>query len=114
MLALLLFLIFGLLFGYFATLNTGLVSVHFGSASIENIPMYILVLASFGIGILFSGLFYLVRSIPAWFAWEKREKELDRVRKEATDLTKKIHTLELENAKLIAKSEGESTDEDTL
>lgn len=114
MLALILFLVVGLLFGYFATLNTGLVSVHFGTASLENIPMYILVLASFGIGILFSGLFYLLRSIPAWLAWGKREKELSHAQKEITDLTKKIHTLELENAKLIAKSEGESGDEDTL
>lgn len=113
MLALILFLIFGLLFGFFATINTELVTVDFGTTSVELVPLYIVVLASLATGILFAALFYFLRSIPNWFAWGKKEKELSEAKKEIAELTKKIHELELENTKLKPRNE-QDRDEETL
>ena len=114
MLALILFSAFGLLFGYFATLNTSLVSIHFGAAVLGNIPMYFVVLASFGIGIVFTSLFYFFKSIPGMFAFGKKEKELSEKKKEIVELTKRVHELELENTKLRAKNGEEDTDDESL
>jgi hypothetical protein len=114
MIALVLFLTFGLFFGYFATLNTSLVSIHFGATAIRNIPIYQLVLASFGAGILFTALFYFFKSIPGKFFLGRKQKELSDARKENVDLTKHIHELELEITKLQAKNGESETDEESI
>lgn len=114
MIALILFIAFGLLFSYFATLNTAAVSINFGSYILKNIPIYLLVLASVGIGIIFASLFYFVKSISYKFAFGKRNKELRDKNKEITQLTKELHELEIENTKLKTKSGEESVDEDAI
>ena len=111
MLALLLFIAFGLLFGYFATLNTDLVSVHFGNLTLEPLPLYILVLISFGMGVLLASVFYAIKYLGNRFALGKKASEVTRVEKEMAELTKQIHKLELENTNLKART-GESSDED--
>jgi uncharacterized integral membrane protein len=115
MLALILFIIFGLMFGYFATLNTSLVSIHFGTSSIDNVPIYLLVLASLGVGVVFGALFYSMRAISSWLAWGKKEKEISVAKKEVSDLTRRVHQLEIENAKLkIKNGDEDETDEESL
>jgi uncharacterized integral membrane protein len=113
MLALLLFIAFGLLFGYFATLNTSLVSVSFGAYTLANTPMYLLILASLGIGVLFAMLFNFFRSLGTGLQIGRLEKEVADAKKEAAELTKKNHQLELENTRLKAEG-GEQADDDSL
>ena len=114
MIALILFIGFGLLFGYFATLNTSLVSVHFGTSSLGHVPMYVIILSSFGLGIVFTSLFYFVKSISSMYAIGKKKKELSEKEKEVLELTKRIHELELANTKLRAKNGEEDTDDESL
>jgi cell shape-determining protein MreC len=114
MVALILFIAFGLLFSYFATLNTASVTVNFGIYALSNIPQYILVLTSVGLGVIFASLFYAVKSISSKFILGQRNKELRDKNKEITDLTKELHELEIENAKLKSKSGSESVDEDSI
>lgn len=111
MLALLLFIAFGLLFGYFATLNTNLVSVSFGPYALTAIPMYLLILASLGIGVLFAMLFNFFRALGTGLQFAKLEKELTDAKKDAAELTKTNHQLELENTKLKAEGGAESDDD---
>ena len=111
MLALILFIAFGLIFGYFATLNTSSVTVHFGWSSLEYIPLYLLVLSSLALGVLFSGLFYFFKSLPHWFSKNKVKQEVADLKDENTNLLKKIHQLELENTRLKTQT-GEVTDDD--
>ena len=113
MVALVLFIIFGLLFGYFATLNTSFVSVNFGIYTLGNIPLYALVLASLGVGVVFATVFYFLKSLGATFAISKKEGELDHAKREIAELTKEIHQLEIENTKLKTKN-GDLEDEDSL
>jgi uncharacterized integral membrane protein len=114
MVALILFILFGLVFGYFSTLNTATASIHFGFTSLSHVPMYILVLASFGIGVLFTSLFYILRSISSGMEKNKKEKELIVFKEESVLLTKKIHELEIDNAKLKTRIGETDTDEDSL
>lgn len=114
MLALLLFIIFGLIFGYFATLNTSPVTIRFSSYTLENIPLYLLALASLGFGVLFATLFYIFKSLSTHFVLSKKTGELAKSKKEIAELTKKIHQLEIENTRLKTKNGEEVTDEDSL
>lgn len=111
MLALILFITFGLIFGYFATLNTSSVTVHFGTSSLEQIPMYLLVLSSLGLGVLFSNLFYFFKSLPNWFSKKKDRRAATDLKEENMNLLKKIHKLELENTRLKTQA-GETVDDD--
>lgn len=76
--------------------------------------MYVIVLASFAVGVLFAAIFFTLRSISTKLAVNKKEKELLDVKEEAVNLTKKIHVLEIENAKLQTKTGEMPIDEDSL
>ncbi len=114
MLALFLFLAFGLLFGYFATLNTLAASVSFGAYTAQSLPIYIIVLLSLGIGVVVSSLFYIFKSLSNKLAMGKKDKELESVQKEMADLMKKVHRLELENTRLKTEAGEEVEDNDSL
>lgn len=114
MVALILFIIFGLFFGYFSTLNTSLVSIHFGTYTLSQIPMYVLVISSFAVGVLFASLFYFVKYIAVQFAIRKSGQELDENKKTSAELLKKIHQLELENTKLKTKNGDTGADDDSI
>lgn len=114
MLALFLFLAFGLLFGYFATLNTSVASVSFGAYTLDRIPMYFIILLSLGIGLVVSSLFYIFQSLSARLTVRKKDKELEEAKKELAEQMKKIHQLELENTKLKSKNGEEPEDENSI
>jgi uncharacterized integral membrane protein len=113
MIALLLFVIFGFAFGYFATQNTSLVTINFGYGSLQHIPMYALVLAALAVGMLFATIFYIVKSFSFQLISNRLSKELHEVKKENIELVKVNHKLELANTKLLAKT-GEESDTDSL
>jgi len=114
MIALFLFLAFGLLFGYFATLNTSVASVSFGVYTFDRIPMYIIILLSLGIGVVVSSLFYILKSLSDKMTLGKKDKELENVSSESADLMKRVHKLELENTRLKTKAGEEVEDNDSL
>ena len=114
MVALLLFIVFGLLFGYFATLNTSVVSVHLGSYTFAHVSLYVVVLASLGLGVVFATVFYFVKSLTNSFAFHRKEGELGKANKEIAELQKKVHQLELENTKLKTQTGDEDGDDDSL
>jgi uncharacterized membrane protein (DUF106 family) len=114
MVALILFILFGLIFGYFATLNTSLVSVHFGSYILQSVPMYVVVLVSLGLGVVFASLFYLVKSFSVGMMLKKKEESVIDAAKEVAELTKKNHQLELENTRLKTKTGETADDEESI
>lgn len=114
MIALLLFIAFGLFFSYFATLNTLLVSVSFGSLSYEKIPLYVLIISSFAIGVVFASIFCFIKFIGVRLSVRKSEKELADSKQSSAEYLKKIHQLELENVKLKAENGHKVIDEDSI
>src|SRR3989344_4929751 len=112
MLALLLFVTFGLFFGYFATLNTTSVSINMWGYPLEGVPLYLLALASLGIGILLASVFYIFKSLSSQFALGKKERE--NASKEIAEVTKKVHELELDNTRLKTETGEVQTDENSL
>jgi uncharacterized integral membrane protein len=114
MLALMLFIAFGILFSFFATLNTSSVAVHFGIYTLQSVPLYLLVLLSVALGIVFASIFYFVKTISYKLTIGQRNKELVQKNKELTDITKELHEMEIENAKLKTKSGDNPTDDDSI
>lgn len=114
MIALILFIAFGLLFSYFATLNTASLTVNFGIYTLKNVPLYLLVLASVSLGIIFASLFYFVKSVSYKLAIRQINKELSHKNKEIAKLTKELHESEIENSKIKTGSGDESVDEDSI
>jgi hypothetical protein len=114
MLALFLFLAFGLLFGYFATLNTSVASVYFGANISYTIPMYVIILLSLGVGVIVSSLFYILKTFSEKMVIGKKDKEIEQINAQKSDLLKRVHTLELDNARLKTKAGEEIEDDDSL
>lgn len=115
MLALFLFVVFGLGFAYFATQNVSPVAVHFGATSVSGLPLYILVLAALAVGLVIASIFYIIKSFSMHMATGKLSRELSDLKKENVALTKENHQLELENTKLKAKNGDEpQLDEDSI
>ena len=111
---LILFIVFGLGFGFFATQNTNLITVHFGLTNVAEAPLYVVVLTSLGIGVLLVSIFYLIKSISMGIALNKKEKELANFKKENAELLKELHQVELENSKLKGITGTTEEDENAI
>src|ERR1700690_53598 len=114
MIALVLFVIVGLLFALFATHNTSLVTVSFGQFVSYSIPLYVGLLFAFILGLAFSSLFYLLKSVTTNFQLRKNRMERKVTKNEIADLTKQIHKLELENERLKTQNGTDGRDTNSI
>lgn len=109
MIGLVLIVIFGLIFGYFSTQNTGSVTLNFWQYSWHNVPIYLVVLVSLATGLVLAAVIGILKSWGAKFKIGKKESELKKAEEEKTELTKRVHKLELENTKYKTElGEGDS------
>lgn len=86
--------LFGIAFAYFAAGNSGGVNVNFGGYFL-NMPLYAVALTSLLLGVALSWVISLLNGIFSFFSGYKKDA--------------RIRELEEENAKLIAKKESEKT-----
>ena len=114
MLTLVFIIIFGVVFAYFATINTGQITINFGFNQLTGVPIYLAVLVSAAIGMLIASILYFLRFVSAYFQLGGKEKDLSKANKRIAELTKDVHQLELENTKLKSKLGKEDFDEDSL
>lgn len=96
-------LVFGLLIAFFASQNTDSVSLHFLQYSLQEIPIYIVVVGSLLVGIFTSWIISLVNEIGAGVTIWGKDKTIKEKDRQSIDLTKHVHQLELENEKLKTK-----------
>jgi len=80
----------------------------------QNLPIYLVVLLSFGTGVLFATIFYFVKFLSSEFLFSRKEGELSKAKRKTTELTKRIYQLEIENTRLKTKIGEESQDDDSL
>jgi len=114
MIALVFIVIVGIIFAYFATLNTVLVSLNLGFYYLSSIPLYLVVLIPLAIGMIIGSFIYLAKSFSSGLTISGKEHNLKDARKEINELTKRIHQLELENTKLKAESNQEVIDDSSI
>src|SRR6267142_58837 len=114
MVTLVLIIIFGSIFGYFATQNTLNVNIHFLNYSTRPLPLYLVILVSIGIGILITMFFNFLKWFSARRKSGKKERDLEKTENEVNELTKTVHKLELKNTKLETELGKEDVDEDSI
>lgn len=100
MLILLLVVLIGIFVALFATQNTALTSVSLLGVPIEDVPLYIVVLASMLLGVIVAWLISLVGSISSFFTIARKERAIKETQHTVADLEHKVHELEVENARL--------------
>ncbi|MDO8503868.1 MAG: lipopolysaccharide assembly protein LapA domain-containing protein [bacterium] len=97
--------------GYFATQNTGLISLYFGSYIAPNIPIYIVVMGALLLGLLLAWIFNLINAFSSKLALHSKEGKIKEANKTVAELTKETHHLEIDNARLKERlGEGETDD----
>ncbi len=100
-------IVLSLLVAYFAIQNTQHVDVTLAGYPVTDTPMYIIVIGSVLFGLVIGLIFYLLHAVSSSFSMRGKDKELKEAQKTITDLTKRIHELELENAKLTGADGAE-------
>jgi lipopolysaccharide assembly protein A len=103
MITLLIVLLSGLIVGLFATQNTQNVSIFFAQYTLNEIPLYIVVMGALIFGIAVSWLISTVGSISSLLTIHSKNKKINEGKAESVGLTKKVHQLELENERLKAE-----------
>jgi len=91
-------------FAYFATQNTARVAISLFHYSIPNVPIYVVVLAALLIGILICWVISVFGSISTSLTIFGKNNKIKKDSKQIDDLNKKIHDLEIENANLKGKA----------
>ncbi|MEO8582009.1 MAG: LapA family protein [Patescibacteria group bacterium] len=97
------YIISGIVVAIFAIQNTQLVEVSLVFRSWQNVPLYLVVVFTFLIGVSMSWLITFIGSIPTKFKLRGKNKKLKSVKEELVLLTREIHQLELENESLRKK-----------
>lgn len=108
MLTLIAVVLMSFLFAYFSTQNTGGVSLHLGNSTWRNVPLYLIALGSLLIGVIISWLISLVDILSSKLTLLGKDSTIKQTKHTIGDLTKKVHQLELENAKLESEKTARS------
>lgn len=114
MLVLIVTVIFGLGIAYFATQNTTTITIKLAGYTLTDLPLYVMVVGSLLVGLLFAWIINLVSSISSSLTIHGKDKTIKEAKKTIADLTKKVHELELENTQLKAEYHHKSSDENSL
>lgn len=104
MISLLILIVSGGIFAYFATQNTQSVSINLFHYVIPSIPLYVVVLGALLIGIIISMIMSFFGFISTTLKIFGKNSTIKQSTKEIDNLKKRIHDLELENENLKGKS----------
>ncbi len=107
MATLILAILLGLAFSYFATQNTQGISLAPWQYSFANIPLYVVILGALLLGVAIAVLFSLLSSISTALTLRGKDNEIQKNRSSVQELQERVHELEVENARL----KGEEVEE---
>jgi hypothetical protein len=109
MFSVILLVIIALGFGYFATQNSLEIPITFANMVIPHVPLYIVLGVTLLIGLLFSWILSLVNSFLFSMNLRGKEHTIEDIKKTNEELNQRIIQLEIENTKLIAKLDKDSS-----
>ncbi len=99
---------------YISQFNFQLISVNLGFYVAKDIPLFYVIIISMLVGLMLSYLIYLVHSISHSFVLHGKNNEIKKNKKEALELTKRVHQLEIKNEKMGNDSGLEKRDMNAL
>jgi uncharacterized membrane protein YciS (DUF1049 family) len=113
MFALIILVVFGIGVAFFATQNTQAISITLANYPLTGVPLYLIVLGSLLLGFVVSWVISLADVISSALKIHGKENTIKDDKKQISELTKKVHQLELENERLKAES-GHPRDDKSL
>lgn len=113
MFALIVLVVFGIGVAYFATQNTQAVSITLAGYPLSGTPLYLIVLVSLLLGFVVSWIISLVDVISSALKIHGKDSAIKDSNKQISELTKRVHQLELENERLKGES-GHPSDDKSL
>jgi uncharacterized integral membrane protein len=99
MASLIVIVILGLGFAYFASQNTAPIIVNVLGNSF-GLPIYLVVLGSLLLGLLVSGIINAFDSLSSMFEIHNRDTKIKQKEQTVEQLSRQVHDLEMENARL--------------
>lgn len=99
MLAVIFTIIFAIGVAFFATQNTASVVIKIYHDNLS-VPLYLVVLVSILLGFIFAWLLHLMNAFTSLFALRGKDSVIKKEKKANTELTNKVHDLEIEKTKL--------------
>ena len=100
MLVLIVAVIFGVAFGYFATQNTTPITIRVTDYALEEVPLYLVILGSLFVGLFVAWILYLARSVSSTLTIHGKDHAVKKAQQTAVSLEQRVHELEAENAQL--------------
>ena len=113
MFALIVLVVFGIGVAFFATQNTQTISITLANYPLTGVPLYLIVLVSLLLGFVVSWIIRLVDVFSSALKIHGKENTIKDDNKQISELTKKMHQLELENERLKGES-GHPSDDKSL
>ncbi len=106
--------ILAILFGYFATQNTSTVTLVFDVFTLSDVPLYLIIGTSLLFGLALSWLINLVNMIIINIKLKGIRGVVKQSKLTIHELSKKVNSLELENARLNGKLEKDVLQENSI
>lgn len=100
MLTLILFLVFGAGMAYLAQGNLIPVTLHFGTYVFSEVPLFYIIIGSLLVGLGLAYFTFVINSFFTSYTMHRKDNKISEGKSDIVDLTKRIHQLEIENAKL--------------
>ena len=99
---------------YISKYNFVPVTVNLGVYTLDNIPLFYVIVGSLVIGLLLSYAVYLIQAISNSIRFRGKDREIKRNKDEVLESTKRVHQLELENERLKHKPSVKPKDSNAL
>jgi uncharacterized integral membrane protein len=100
MLTFIVILVLGLVIAFFAGQNTAPTTIFLLNSQLPTLPLYTVIIGSMLIGFVISWVVNLIDSVFRMFVLRGKENVIKEDRKQFARLDKRIHELEIENARL--------------
>ena len=113
MLAVIFTIIFAIAVAYFAVQNTATVVINTPGSS-HAIPLYLVVLLSLLVGFMFAWILHLMNAFASLFAFRRKDNVIKKEKKANSELTNRVHNLEIEKANLETEKKSQSVKQQDL
>lgn len=113
MAVLLVSVVLSIIFAFFATQNTGLISLNFLSYTIPNVPIYLAIIVPILISLILAYFIHVARDLSQNLTLNEQKDEIKNLKNELAEVTKIAHKMQVENSKL-KKEKGLPMDPDSI
>lgn len=101
-------IIFGVALALFAIQNTGQVTLVVANIPFSNIPLWVIIIGSTLVGLIFASYFNIINIISSKFQLHDKDNSLKGADKRITDLRDEIKSLKAENVALKRDNNSQS------